>query len=380
MDEIITRLNEYVQNPYHRAMQWKKESNNKAIGCLPMYCPEEIIHAAGALPVTLFAGDGPITMGDRHIGKNVCHHIRSTYDSLLKGEYDFLDGIAGVHVCDQVRFFMQTWQLDHPFAFFHEICRPYKIDETNRQFLISELNRLVVALEEFTGNRIDDDALRKSIAIYNRSRAMMRQLYQLRREKPGIVSASNMVNIIVSSMLMPREEHNQMLERLLGVIGENKRLPRRGRKIVAIGSLCAIPDRGILDLIEGQGLVIADDDFYAGGRYIFNDISSELNPIEAIADCHKNSVPCTTYNYDDLRGGKTRSHYADYIVDMVKQNEAEGLLVFRISYCDPFDMEYVLLKKRLTEENIPFFPLFYEPGRGVSEAIRTRVAAFAESL
>jgi len=345
-----------------------------------MYCPEEIIHASGALPVTLFGSDDTITMGDQHIGYNVCHHIRSTYDGLLKGKYDFLDGVAGVHVCDQVRFFMQSWQLDHPFAFFHEICRPYKMDATNILFLISELNRLISALEEFTGNLIDVEALQKSIGMYDRSRAMMRHLYQLRREQPGIIGAQDMVNIITSSMLIPREEHNQIMETLLGMIGEKTIMSEQRHKIVAIGSLCVIPDREILDLIEEQGLVIVDDDFYTGGRYIYNKIDSDRDPIESIAYSYMNSVPCTTYNYDDLGKGGTRSHYADYIVDMVKQNEAEGLLMLRVPYCDPFDMEYVLLKNRLTEENIPYFPLFYEPGMGVSEAIKTRVAAFAESL
>ncbi len=383
MEKILDKFKEFCMQPYDRAVEWKDaEPNRKVIGCIPMYFPEEILHAAGVLPVTLYGSDEPITMGEHHLMNNACHQVRSTFDSLLKGKYDFLDGVAALHVCDQVRFFLEVWQLDHPFPFFHEMWRPYRLDNTNRPFLTSELKRLISHLESFTGTEITIEAIRNSIGIYNESRYMMRKLNDIRRERPGIISASDMVCTVTSSMLIPREEHNQLLRELLSRI-DNVLTPEDQRfKMVIIGHLCDAPDEGLLNLIENEGLSLIDDDFITGGRYYAVDVNPDGDPIESFADYYMNMIPCTTYHYVDCwRGDSDKySPYADYTIDMLKKGQAAGIVILRAMYCDPFDMEFVLLRERLKEENIPFLALFIEKGSGSMEAVRTRVQAFVETL
>ena len=136
MEKTLAVFKEACHQPYLKAAKWKAENARKIIGVTPMYFPDEMVHAAGVLPVTLFGDSDPITLGDGHLMVNVCHILRSTFDGLLKGKYDFLDGVGILHVCDQVRFFIDTWQLDHPFPFFHQMWRPYKLDSSNRPFLV----------------------------------------------------------------------------------------------------------------------------------------------------------------------------------------------------------------------------------------------------
>jgi len=383
MEKVLARFRAISEQPYQSAAEWKKLNKGKIIGTLPMYFPDEIIHAAGALPVTLFGNDDePITLGDKHMMTNACHQVRSSFDLLLKGHYDFLDGIAALHVCDQVRFFLEVWQLDHPLPFFHEMWRPYKLHDTSRPLLAQELKRLLNALEEFTGNKITPDQLLNSIAIYNQSRAMMRQLNQLRSDYPGIISAADMVHVVTSSMLIPREEHNQLLAELLSAI-DTTQLPVVNRiRVVAAGHPCDPPEDELLNLIEEQGLVIIDDDFFTGGRYFAEDIKADGDPIDALVDYYMNSTPCSTYHYaDDWRREITQtSPYAEYIIDKVKKGQAAGVVILRLMYCDPLDLEFVLLKNRLNQENIPYVSIFTESGPGAFEATRTRIQAFMESL
>ncbi len=383
MEKSLSRFKEYCTQPYDRAMEWKHAApGRKIIGCIPMYFPEEILHAAGGLPVTLFGSGEPITLGDRHLMTNACHQVRSTFNNLLKGKYDFLDGIAALHVCDQVRFFLEVWQLDHPFPFFHEMWRPYRLDSINRPFLINELKRFVSGLESFTGNKITAETMRHSIDIYNESRSMMRKLNNIRQERPGIIRASDMVHIVTSSMLIPREEHNQLLRELLSVI-ETADVPEKHKvNMVAAGHLCDAPDEQQLNLIEAQGLALIDDDFFTGGRYFAVDVSSDGDFIESFADYYMHMVPCTTYHYAGSWKGNIEKYspYADYVIDMVKKNQAAGILILRAVYCDPFDMEYVLLRERLKEENIPHLDLFIDKGSTALESVRTRVQAFLETI
>jgi len=382
LEDILTRFRDYCEKPYERAAQLKATSKTKIIGCLPMYFPEEIIHAAGALPVTLFGSDEPITLGDGHMMTNACDQVRSSFDSLLKGKYDFLDGIAAIYVCDQVRFYLEVWQLDHPIEFFHQMWRPYKMDSSTQVFFRSELERLISGLEEFMGTKITTEALQASIRLYNESRAMMRKLNDLRKERPGIISASDMAHIVASSMLIPREEHNELLGQLLAKLQLKEAPTGKKQRIIAVGHPCSMPETEVLEMIEANGMVIVDDDFFTGGRYFSKDVSASGDPVDAFIDFYVNAIPCTTYHYADtwIKPNKSYSPYADYVIDMVKQGKAKGIVVLKEMYCDPYDMEFVMMKNRFEEEGIPYISIITEHGPGPLEAIRTRVQAFEETL
>jgi benzoyl-CoA reductase subunit C len=382
MEKTLAVFRKIFEQPYGRVAEWRKIAKGKVIGCLPMYFPDEMVHAAGALPVTLFGSDEPITMADTHLMTNACDQVRSTFDSLLKGKYDFLDGLAALHVCDQVRFFLEVWQLDHPFPFFHQIWRPYKMDSSTRPFLVSELQRLKSDLEIFTGNKITPEALRESIRVYNESRSLMRRLNDLRRRRPGVITAADMVKIITSSMLMPIEEYNTLMKELLFVVEKDANKDDERIRIVVSGHPCAIPNVNLLGLLESLGLVIVGDDFFSGGRHFVTDVILNGDPVESFADYYMNAIPCTTYHFPAnwINKGKDYSPYANYVIEMVKKGRAEAVVLLRIMYCDPFDLEFVLLKKKLEEENIPYLALFTEHGLGPVEPIRTRVHAFIETL
>ena len=382
MEDILTRFRDYCEKPYERAAQLKATSKTKIIGCLPMYFPEEIIHAAGALPVTLFGSDEPITLGDGHMMTNACDQVRSSFDSLLKGKYDFLDGIAAIYVCDQVRFYLEVWQLDHPIEFFHQMWRPYKMDSSTQVFFRNELERLISGLEEFMGTKITTEALQASIRLYNESRAMMRKLNDLRKDRPGIISSSDMTHIVASSMLIPREEHNQLLGQLLAKLELKEAPTGKKQRIIAVGHPCSMPEAEVLDMIEANGMVIVNDDFFTGSRYFSKDVSTSGDPVDAFIDFYVNAIPCTTYHYADIwiKPDKNYSPYADYVIDLMKQGQAKGIVVLKEMYCDPYDMEFVMMKNRFEEEGIPYISIITEHGPGPLEAIRTRIQAFEETL
>lgn len=382
MEKILSEFKEICDHPYSRAVKWKADGSRKVVGILPMYFPDEIVHAAGALPITLFGDDEPITLADGHLMVNVCNLLRSTFDSLLKDKYNFLDGIALLHVCDQVRFFINVWQMDHPMAFFHQMWRPYTMDESSRVFLMSELERLKTNLESFTGKKITPEGLKRSIGIYNQSRSMMRSLNQLRSDHPGIIKAEDMVHVTASSMLIPREEHNELLQALLSKLDGMKVSEDTRQRIVVAGHPCEIPHDDLLELIEDAGLVIVDDDFFTGGRLFAKDIRENNDPLEAITDYYMEAIPCSTYHYPAnwVDGSKKYSPYGDYLIDMVKKGKAKGIVLLRLMYCDPLDMEFVLLKKRLEEEGIPLLYLFADSVSTSLEPIRTRVQAFMETM
>jgi benzoyl-CoA reductase/2-hydroxyglutaryl-CoA dehydratase subunit BcrC/BadD/HgdB len=74
-----------------------KNQGKKVFGWLCTYVPEEIIHAAGALPIRItgYSKEMELEEGTAFLYINSCSFSRSCLQLGLKGEYDFLDGVAG---------------------------------------------------------------------------------------------------------------------------------------------------------------------------------------------------------------------------------------------------------------------------------------------
>lgn len=384
MEQALKKFAKVLENPYRRLSSWKIANRKQIIGCLPMYIPEEIIHAAGMLSVTLLGTTESITLSDRHLLTFTCNELRSCYDMLLKGEFEFLDGIVVPFICDQIRFTSDFWDMDHPIPFFHQMWLSFRADDVGKQFLISELNRLKSHLEEFSGKSISLEALEKSIHIYNEHRSLLRRIYELRRVNPVLISAGDMIKIVTSSMLMPKEEHSALLVEFLSQAEKFTATTNAGGKIglILIGHPCSSPGKKLLDLIEELGAVILDDDLFTGHRYFYTDPKPNGDPIESLANHFVDNIPCPIKHYPDhfLNVNRTTPDYPDFVIDMFKRKRAKGVINLGVMYCDPYDFEYPNLKERLEKEKIPFLNIRTGLESVSIEAIRTRLAAFLEML
>ena len=95
-----------------------------------------------------------------------------------------------------------------------------------------------------------------------------------------------------------------------------------------------------------------------------------------------NAVPCTTHHNPENWVGErsTYSSYGDWVVRMAKTSGVQGVILLQEMYCDPFDLEFVMLKKSFTEKDIPYLSLTTEHGVSSLEPQRTRVQGFLEMI
>ena len=99
MSDILEQFITVANKPYEAAKTWKEEHNKLVMGIIPMHFPEELIHAAGILPITVRSGDAPVTLGEARVFYNVCRFMRRTIDIAAKGQFDFLDGMVFPSTC-----------------------------------------------------------------------------------------------------------------------------------------------------------------------------------------------------------------------------------------------------------------------------------------
>lgn len=350
-----------------------KERGKKVLGYFCSYTPEEIILAAGIHPVRLFSTADNITLADAHLQSYSCSLARGALEDALSGKLDFLDGTVFPHTCDTMQRLSDLWRLNTKIGFFADVVLPVKLNTVSaREYMEAVLRKFRADLEKGMGVSITDSALKESIEKYNTIRGCLRTIYELRSADPVIPAGSDLHAIVKGSMIMDRD---CLLKRLPEVIESlrNKRSAANnaGKRIVLAGSICDHP--GIHTIIEKSGGVAVWDDLCSGSRYFEGLIATEGDPVAAIADRYIKRRICPAKHVSNTAGGEN-------IIEIVRSNNALGVVFILLKFCDPHDFDYPCMKASLEEVGIPSMLLEIEDQLPSEGQLMTRLETFIHTL
>lgn len=372
-DTIWQHLVDTVNDPYARAKQ-AAANGQKLIGITPMHFPEELVHASGAYPVVLQEASAPVTTGWSHMFPQFCAFSRTNVDAATKGELHFFDAIVISDMCVQTR-------VGFSIASRHINGEPmylwWPLEADSKRWLpaaMSRLTRLKGKLEATVGVTISDDDLTRSIDLYNRNRELLREIYELRKSNPAALTGRRMQMLVQSGMLLPKDEHNRILEQVIQDVREATAVPSDVVPIYLSGHMCHAIRPEILDLVEDNGGVIVGDDVYVGYRYYAAEVATDRPPMEALAlRFIEPGVPCPT------KVGSQRN-WGDYILEGVRSTGARGVISFLPKHCEPHMFYYPHVKDALSEAGVPHVMIETEHEVVSLEGVRTRIQALMETL
>ena len=373
----INRCREISENPYRYTKDWKEKTCKKVISCFGMHIPEEIVHASGITPVIAWRSDEPVTIGHSHVATFNCGLTRSFIDDLVKDKLSFLDGIAINRICLQTQGMPFILEQNPKAPYLEYLSLPALYQSASiKDYLIEEMKRFKEGLEKFSGKNITTDDLNNSIIIYNKNRELLEKIYEIRRKNPKILKAKEMMYIVHSSMVMDKEDNNELLNHVIDEL-ENRDLVTTSEnpiRVITYGGLCQTVNTRILDLIEELNMVIVDDDIFVGSKYFAKPVKITDNPIEALGDEYlKNTPPCPTK-------GDYKTDWTDFLIDMARKNNAKGIISLLIKYCPPHMCYYPDIKNKLSEKGIPELLIEVEHEVISFEQIKTRLQTFAEII
>jgi bzd-type benzoyl-CoA reductase N subunit len=340
---------------------------HRAMGYLCSYVPEEIIHAAGFVPVRVRGRAASLHHTDAHLQSFTCSLCRSTLDQALSGDLAFLAGTVFAHTCDAMQALADLWRMNSEASrLVDTVMQPANLDSlAARPYLIAELNRFRDRLAAFAGRPPADDGLQASIALYDETRRLVHTLQGMRDR----LSAPHFFAVLDAAQMMPREVFNPLLAGLLSVL---ERAPARpnGPRLFLVGAVLDEPR--LLDLIEDLGAQVAGDDLCSGSRHFHGQVGAEGDPIAALADYYLRRPPCPTklHPAHDPRA---------YLLDQVRQARAQGIVFVLEKFCDPHAFDYALVHSVLDDTGVPHLLLEMEQTPSL-EALRTRLQAFVEML
>ncbi len=350
-----------------------KSQGKKVFGWLCTYVPEEILHAAGILPVRItgYTQETELDDGSAYLYINNCSFSRSCLQMGLRGEYDYLDGIVAGSTCDGARRLFDLWQhyLEVPFHMILSVPRKYT--ERAHSLYHEQVIKLKENLEQHLGISITDNTLTESVFVYNKSRELLKQLYQLRmKDRPPITGAETM-EVLNASQRMPKEQFNETLRNLLDELEGKQGTHNTKSRLMVTGSVMNNPD--FIRSIEDLGGLVVTDELCTSTRYWSDPVVLDDRPVlEAISRRYLNNFPCARMVPSDERFNR--------ILQLVKEYRVDGVISQIIRYCVPYAHDLPLLKERLKRDGIPTLALDVEYGTSGSGQINTRVQAFLEML
>jgi benzoyl-CoA reductase/2-hydroxyglutaryl-CoA dehydratase subunit BcrC/BadD/HgdB len=239
-----------------------------------------------------------------------------------------------------------------------------------------EIALLQGRLGALCGTHITDDAVRRSVTLFNRDRALLRSVYELRRTGQLALRAAEMQVLVKSAMIMDIEEHAQAMAELIEASAIERRPAADGVRLHFSGHFCHAPQPELLDLIESCGATVVDDDLYTGYRYISTDVPDLSDPLVGLSRWYfdrNNNVPCST------RAQKTVD-WESYLVNTVAANRSEGVVTLMPKFCEPHMLYFPELRQALLDNGIPHLLLETEHEGLALETVRVRVEAFVETI
>lgn len=242
----------------------EKDRFNKVIGWACCYIPEEIIYAAGMYPVRIFGGSAETPMADAYLYSNTCSFARSCLEDGLRNNYNFFDGFVATNTCDHMRRLYDIWHryLNTPFC--HMLGLPHKVTRDSLEYFKDELLEFKTRLETFFSVQISHASLKNAIKVYNKTRSLLKDLYKMRKSDNPPISGSEVMDVVLEGMILPKDTYNNLLEEMIDNMPEP---PEKDFKPRVLLSGSELDNSEYIRVIEELGGAVVIDDLCNGTRY-----------------------------------------------------------------------------------------------------------------
>jgi len=355
----------------YREIAFQLPKDRASIGFFCPYVPEELIHAAGGHPFRLMGTPIKISHAQVHLPPYCCHLVKSSLESLLQGELDFLRGIVFSQTCDTMLGLSDIWALQRRIPLHFNLAIPTHLDsERSRPYLKAEIERFKDFLDSHIG-KITPQNLKASIQLFNHIRESQRDLYYRRSKNASQLPGEDFARIIRAGYLMDRSRYRELLEELMGAL-EEKSDGNKDRVPIYVTGNMTHSDTWF-SLIEEAGALVVRDDLCSGARTFRLAVREDLDPIEALTERYFNSYFCAT----KYRGAQA---HVDTLLKDVQDSGARGVVFLLYKYCEDHFFDYPDLKAALESKGIPTLLLEVEdPSYSIGQ-LKIRIQAFVEML
>lgn len=344
----------------------------KVIGCFPIYTPAELVHAAGMIPMGVWGGQVNPAAAGQYVPIFICSIMRSCLEFGMVGKYQGLSAAIMPILCDTFRGMSGAWRVGVKDIPLIALIYPQNREvDGAREFLTAEYAVVKEKLAAIAGHQISDQAIETSIDIYNAHSVAIRAFCQTANEHLDVITPRLRHAVMKSAHFMEKAEHTAKVESITAAL---KKLPAhqwKGKRVVLTG-ITAEPNE-LLDILAEQGIAVVGDDLAQESRQFRTAIPAKGAALERLAQQWFDRSACPTIHEEQTSRG-------DFVVKLAQDNQADGVIVCLMSFCDVEEYEYPLLVKKTAAAGLPSLCLDIDQSTENSGQARTKLQTFAEMI
>ena len=232
----------------------------------------------------------------------------------------------------------------------------------------------------FSGRQITTEELTRSIQLHNEQRALVRKLYQLRKQDPPLLSGTEMTKVIVAVMSTPVTEANELLRGVIKEVeGRDDGCQKKPARLMVCGT--GNDDITFIEMVEESGANVVIDDLCFGTRPYWYDVEVSHNPLASIARSYLEKLNCPrTYRQSPGSHQEDLENRFGYLYEFAKDFKVDGVILYILRYCDTHAFDAPDVKEYLRGKGLPVLEIEGDYPTPSITRLKTRVQAFLEMI
>ena len=354
-----------LQEANNDLVKQARSEGKMALGYTCYFMPEVLLDIPGCFGVRLRAPrSGSPDMATYYMSNRTCHYGRALLERV---PCRFQEHLKQMDIIKNPDFFVEFTDV------------PFKTNDNSIEHFRKQLQAHVLdPLKEHFGIDTSDEALRKAIEEHNEVCRIITEIGNYRKlDNPPITGYEFHVIQLVSLtcpkyLILPylRETAEELKTR-----EPEPKFPYRCRVVLA-GAENDDPD--FTKLIESCGAMVVADRYCYGSLPGREEIvvAEGQSPLDAIAHHYLDGSYCPRFMPRELMRGRKK-----YLADVVKEYNADGLIVASNKFCEYWSYERTMDALILPRDyNVPTCSIEKEYVNASTGQLRTRFQAFVESV
>jgi benzoyl-CoA reductase subunit C len=113
-DGLFDQFKDWYEKRHDYARAWKARTGGQVVATMCTYTAEELLIAAGMLPVRVLGAHEPQNVTEPHIFGMFCPFCRDSLAQGLLGRFDYAEGVTLTQSCIQYRQTFSSWRSNVP--------------------------------------------------------------------------------------------------------------------------------------------------------------------------------------------------------------------------------------------------------------------------
>lgn len=369
----IEQLCDAALHPGKTILATREETGKDLVGCFPIHTPEEIVYAAGCVPVGMWGGRTEIQLADKYLQSFCCSIMRTNVELAMRGTYDMLKAVIIPTFCDTMKCIVENMKLAMPKVPTIAMAYPqHRTLSAGVEYTVSEIKRVRHQLELILGKIITERKIEEAFAVYEEYRQAMRRFTEISAEHPDIITARKRHLLIKAGQFMDKAIYTRMIKEISRGLEDELPSGFQGTRVVVTGLLSEPIE--MLDIFDENHVAIGADDLSLGSRLWRTSTRRDVNDVFQKMACRIADQEGDTFLYEPEK------KKGQMLIDMAEECRADGIIVLMMKFCDPEEYDYPIYKEEVESASVPMLYLEIDQQLTSFEQIRTRVQSFTEML